>query len=77
MYTHIFKVTEDSLVIPIPEDLRGHTVEVKIDDLGTNGKPRPGNRHFSSIEEALSHFTAASIDTRGFKFDREEANRRR
>jgi len=77
MYTQIFNVTEDSILVPIPEHLRGHTVEVKIDDLGTNGRTRPGNRRFSSVEEALSHFTAASIDTRGFKFDREEANKRR
>ena len=71
MYTQIFKVTADSVVVPIPEELRGHTIEVTIDDLGTNGAKR-----FASVEEALAQFSPPTLDTRGWKFNRDEANER-
>jgi hypothetical protein len=77
MFTQIITPTEETIVLEVPEELRGHTVEVILSDLGANGETSPGNRVFSTVEEVHAHFNAVSIDTRGWKFDREEANRRR
>ncbi len=71
-HTQIITTTDASIVLEVPEDLRGHTIEVTMNEIGENGKKR-----FSSIEEVQAHFKAVRIDTRGWKFDREEANRRR
>jgi hypothetical protein len=76
-HTQIISTAEASIVLEVPEDLRGHTIEVILADLGPNGTTRPGDRVFSSVEEVHAHFNAVRIDTRGWKFDREEANRRR
>jgi hypothetical protein len=77
MFTQIITPTEKSIILDVPEELLGHTIEVTLEDLGTNGATSPGNRVFSSIEEVHAHFNAVRIDTRGWKFDREEANQRR
>ena len=77
MFTQIITPTEESVVLEVPKELRGHTIEVTLSDLGANGATSPGNRVFSTVEEVHAHFNAVSIDTRGWKFDREEANRRR
>ena len=71
MFTQVITPTEDHITLEVPEELRGHRIEVTMNDLETNG-----HAHFASIEEALSHFTAVKIDTRGFTFDRDEANAR-
>ena len=77
MFTQIITTTEKSIILDVPEELRGHTIEVTLSDLGTNGATSPGNRVFSSVEEVHAHFKAIKLDLRGNKFDREEANRRR
>jgi hypothetical protein len=71
MFTQVITPTENPVILNLPQELLGHKVKVTVDDLENNG-----NRRFSSIEEVLSHFKAISLDTRGFKFDREEANAR-
>ena len=63
--------TENPVVLEIPKELLGHKVKVTVDDLESNGHSR-----FASIQEALSNFNAIEIDTRGFSFDREDANAR-
>jgi hypothetical protein len=77
MFTQIITPTEESILLEVPEELRGHTLEVTIEDLRTKGATSPGNRLFTSVEEVHAHFNAVRIDTRGWKFDREEANQRR
>ena len=71
MFTQIITPTEKSIVLEVPEELRGHTIEITMNDIGENGKKR-----FSSVEEVLSHFTAVRFDTKGWKFNRDEANER-
>ncbi len=71
MYTQIITPTEESIVLEVPEELRGHTITVTMDEVVENGKKR-----FSSVEEYLSHFKAVRIDTKGWKFNRDEANER-
>lgn len=75
MYSQTLIPTQDSLVVAVPKELVGHRLKVTIDDLGDaglikqNGTPR-------TLDELLNSFTAVKIDTRGFKFDRDEANSR-
>jgi hypothetical protein len=71
MYTQIITPTEESIVIEVPEELRGHTIKVTMDEVGENGK-----KQLSSVEEFLSQFKAVRIDTKGWKFNRDEANER-
>ncbi len=71
MYTQIITPTESSIVLDVPAELRGHTIKVTMDEVGDNGK-----KQFSSVEEFLSHFKAVRIDTKGWKFNRDEANER-
>jgi antitoxin YefM len=40
-------------------------------EVGKNGK-----RRFQSVEEALAQFSPPTLDTRGWKFNRDEANER-
>jgi hypothetical protein len=35
-----------------------------------------GKQRFHSVEEALAQFSAPTLDTRGWKFNRDEANER-
>jgi len=73
MYTQIITPTEDSITVSVPREMIGHPVKVTLDEIEkTSDKPT-----FSSVEEVHAHFKAVRIDTRGWKFDREEANRRR
>jgi hypothetical protein len=71
MYTQIITPTEESIVLEVPEELRGHTITVTMDEVVENGK-----KQFSSVDEFLSHFQAVRIDTKGWKFNRDEANER-
>ena len=71
MFTQIITPTGESVVLDVPAELRGHTLKITMDDIGENGKKR-----FGSVEEVLSHFTAIRLDTRGWKFNRDEANER-
>lgn len=76
MYTQIITPTEESMVLDVPREMIGHAIKVTFDELAENGK-ETDIPQFSSVEEVHRHFNAVSIDTRGWKFDREEANRRR
>jgi hypothetical protein len=75
MYSQTLIPTQDSLVVAVPKELVGHRLKVTIDDLGdaglvnTDDKPR-------TLDDILAAFIAVKLDTRGFKFDREEANSR-
>jgi len=71
MFTQVITPTENPVILEIPKELLGHKVKVTVDDLSGNG-----NGHFATIEEVLSNFSAVKIDTRGFDFDRDEANAR-
>ena len=71
MFTQIITQTEESIVLEVPKELRGHTIQITLDDLGKNGKKR-----FHSVEEALAQFSTPTLDTRGWKFNRDEANER-
>ncbi|HWF43298.1 MAG TPA: hypothetical protein VG537_01525 [Candidatus Kapabacteria bacterium] len=71
MFTQIITPTEKSIILEVPEELRGKTIEITMNDIGENGQKR-----FSSVEEVLSHFTAIRLDTKGWKFNRDEANER-
>jgi hypothetical protein len=54
----------------------GHKLKVTFDEVIKNGKETDQPPVFVR-EEVHAHFNVVSIDTRGWKFDREEANRRR
>jgi hypothetical protein len=71
MYTQVITPLENPVTLEIPRELLGHQIKVTMDDMEVNG-----HEHIASLEDVLSHFTAVRIDTRGFTFDRDEANAR-
>ena len=71
MFTQIITPAQASIVLEVPKELQGHTIQITMDDLGKNGKKR-----FHSVEEALAQFSPPTLDTRGWKFNRDEANER-
>ena len=71
MFTQVITTNEDHVTLEVPQELRGHKIEVTMNDLETIG-----HNPYASVEDVLSHFTAIKIDTRGFKFNRDEANQR-
>jgi hypothetical protein len=76
MYTQIIVAKESPARVAIPAELVGHKLRVNIEDEGPANTLDSEKIAGSTIEEILSHFCAIQIDTRGFKFDRDEANRR-
>ena len=74
MYTQIMTPTENSLTVSVPHEMIGHTVRVTLDEI--ENEQRPDISQFASIEEVHAHFNAIQLDLRGWKFDRQEANRR-
>jgi len=72
MFTQTLIPKDESLLLSVPRELVGHLVRVTIDDL----ESKKGESHERSIQEILTHFSAVRIDTRGFSFNREEANQR-
>jgi len=57
------------LVFPVPQEYVGRKVEVLI-------FPYEETFAVTPLKKAKARFSAVSIDTVGFKFDREEANAR-
>jgi len=76
MFTQIITPTEKSIMLDVPREMIGHKVKVTFDEVLENGK-ETDQPQFSSVEEVHAHFNAIELDLRGYKFDREEANRRR
>ena len=76
MYTQIIVANESPAQVVIPKELVGHTLRISIEDEGVMGTKDLKSGAPSTVEEILSRFRAIQIDTKGFKFDREEANRR-
>ncbi|MGH2637748.1 MAG: hypothetical protein ACRDF4_00435 [Rhabdochlamydiaceae bacterium] len=71
MYTQIITPTDRQALIDIPEDLLGRQLKVTVDPVKEEPKPI-----FNTIEEVHAAFNAVRIDTRGWKFNRDEANER-
>jgi hypothetical protein len=76
MYTQIITPTKKSIELEVPRDMIGHTIKVTFDELTENGKEMD-TPQFSSADEVHRYFDALRLDLRGYKFDREEANRRK
>lgn len=76
MYTQVIVATESPAKVDIPNELVGHKLRVNIEDEGPVGSKVSKITQGATPEEILAHFRAIKIDTRGFKFDREEANLR-
>ena len=74
MYTQTIIPQKESVLLAVPKELVGHLVRITIDDLESVGGISPANA--KSIPDILSHFSAIAIDTRGFSFNRDEANQR-
>jgi hypothetical protein len=70
-HTQIITTTDASVVLEVPEELRGHPFKVTLDPLEQRKKPI-----FNTVEEVHAAFNAVRIDTRGWKFNRDEANER-
>ncbi|MDR0733289.1 MAG: hypothetical protein LBF08_04420 [Dysgonamonadaceae bacterium] len=60
----------ENVVVSVPKKYVGKCVEITI--LPVNDAPV----EYATPEKRKPHFTAISLDTRGWKFDREEANAR-
>lgn len=71
MFTEIIIPRERSVRLDVPEEMVGHRVRVTVDDIEEKRSKRP-----KTIEEALAQFPPPSLDTRGWKFNRDEANER-
>ena len=76
MYTQTLIPREESLILPVPKALVGHRLRVTIDDLGESRETAPHNGESNSLDDLLRKFSATRLDTYGFRFDRDEANRR-
>lgn len=74
MYTQTIIPQNESLLLSVPKELVGHLVRVTFDDLESPKDSSKANGQ--SLQDILSHFSAIRIDTRGFSFDRDEANQR-
>lgn len=71
MYTQIITPTQPKTLIDIPIDMVGKPVKVTVDPMKEEEKPI-----FRTVEEVHAHFKGVTIDTRGWKFNRDEANER-
>ncbi len=72
MFTEVIIPQKTSVVLEVPQEMVGHRVRVTFDDIGVN---RPGNRP-RTVAEALEQFSLPRLDTRGWRFNRDEANER-
>ena len=71
MFTQIITPTEKSIMLDVPREMIGHKLKVTLDRI--EGKKKP---IFNTVEEVHAAFNAVRIDTRGWKFNRDEANER-
>jgi len=71
MFTQIITPTEESIMLDVPREMIGHKVKVTLDTIERRKKPI-----FNTVEEVHAAFNAVRIDTRGWKFNRDEANER-
>ncbi len=71
MFTQIITPTQESIVLDVPREMIGHKVKVTLDPI-----ERPQKPIFNTVEEVHAAFNAVRIDTRGWKFNRDEANER-
>jgi hypothetical protein len=72
MFTEIVIPQEASLTLEVPKEMIGHRVRITVDDIEkTAQQKRP-----KTVTEALAQFSKPTLDTRGWKFNRDEANER-
>ncbi len=76
MYTQIITPTEKSILLEVPGELIGHQLWVTFAEVAGKGNEED-KPQFASVEEVRKHFNAIRLDLRGYRFDREEANRRK
>ena len=74
MYTQTIIPQNEAYLLSVPKELVGHLVRITIDDLESVKESSASKSQ--SLQDILAHFSAITIDTRGFSFDREEANQR-
>jgi hypothetical protein len=72
MFTEIIVPRETSVTLNVPRKMVGHRVRITLDDM--EGNPR--SLRARTAQEALAQFSAPRLDTRGWKFNRDEANER-
>jgi hypothetical protein len=73
MIRTVIQLEDNTLTLILPENFRGKQVEIiafTVDEV------EAGSNEYVEGEEAIKTFSALELDTRGYTFNREEANER-